>query len=273
MSETPEAAAREKIDRLLNQCGWDVQSHAQMNITACPGVAVREFPLKTGFADYLLYADAKAIGIVEAKPEGHTLTGVEVQSAKYTSALPAGVPRYHLPLPFAYESTGAETQFTNNLDPSPRSREVFAFHRPEELIRLAKLDSQVRANLGKLPVLDAGRLWPVQSMAINTAERALRGIAVGRKNWLFAGSDAGGAHAAVFYTLIESCKAVGAEPFAYLRDIFARIAAYPARRIADLMPVNWAAARRAATVAPPAAVAPLLGGLVLPSGEAAVAQS
>ena len=55
-----------------------------MNIMAGPGVAVPEFPLKTGYADYLLYADGKAIGVVEAKPEGHALTGIEIQSSKYT---------------------------------------------------------------------------------------------------------------------------------------------------------------------------------------------
>ncbi len=61
-----------------------------MNISAGPGVAVREFPLTTGEADYLLYADGKAIGVVEAKPEGHTLTGVETQSGKYLDGLPDG---------------------------------------------------------------------------------------------------------------------------------------------------------------------------------------
>ena len=59
-----------------------------MNISAGLGVAVREFPLKTGFADYLLYGNCKALGAIEAKPEGHTLTGVELQSAKYTTGLP-----------------------------------------------------------------------------------------------------------------------------------------------------------------------------------------
>ena len=99
----------------------------------------------------MLYAGGKAIGVVEAKPVGHALTGVEVQSAKYTSGLPAGLPHYHLPLPFAYESTGAVTQFTNKLDPHPRSREVFTFHRPEELIRLATQDAQLRARLCVMP--------------------------------------------------------------------------------------------------------------------------
>lgn len=92
-----------------------------MNIDAGPGVAVREFPLKTGFADYMLYADGRAVGVVEAKPEHHTLTGVEIQSAKDTTGLPDALPPWHLPLPFGYESTGIETQFTNSLDPIPRA--------------------------------------------------------------------------------------------------------------------------------------------------------
>ena len=66
---SPEEQARGKIDDQLAQCGWIVQKHRDMNISAGPGVAIREFPLKTGFADYLLYADGRAIGVVEAKPE------------------------------------------------------------------------------------------------------------------------------------------------------------------------------------------------------------
>lgn len=65
-------------------CGWLVLDHKAMNIMAGPGVAVREFPLKAGPADYLLYADGKVIGVLEAKPEGHTLKGVEIPSSKYT---------------------------------------------------------------------------------------------------------------------------------------------------------------------------------------------
>lgn len=110
---TPEQKARQQIDRQLEQAGWIVQDYRQMNITAGLGVAVREFLLTTGDADYMLYADAKAIGVVEAKPKGHTLTGVETQSGKYLDGLPAGLPHHRLPLPFAYESTGEVTQFTN----------------------------------------------------------------------------------------------------------------------------------------------------------------
>ncbi len=65
---TPEALAREEIDRQLAACGWIVQDHKAMNIMAGPGVAVREFPLKTGYADYLLYVEGRVIGLVEAKP-------------------------------------------------------------------------------------------------------------------------------------------------------------------------------------------------------------
>ena len=70
MEMTPEQNARQEIDRRLEQCGWLVQNHADMNLSAGPGVVVRNFPLTTGFADYLLYADGKAVGTIEAKPEG-----------------------------------------------------------------------------------------------------------------------------------------------------------------------------------------------------------
>jgi len=71
---TPEQTSRQQIDRQLEKAGWSVQDYRQMNITAGLGVAVREFPRTTGNADYMLYADAKAIGVVEAKPKGRTLT-------------------------------------------------------------------------------------------------------------------------------------------------------------------------------------------------------
>ena len=170
---TPEEQAREVIDRQLEACGWAVQDHKKMNISAALGVAVREFPLKAGFADYLLYADGKAIGVVEAKPEGHTLTGVETQSSRYTFGLPEGVQTWRRPLPFAYESTGAVTRFTNALEPDARSREVFTFHRPEELMRLAGLEAQVRASLRNLPLLDTRGLWRVQAEAIENLEQSL----------------------------------------------------------------------------------------------------
>ena len=170
---TPEQKSRQQIDRQLEQAGWIVQDYRQMNISAGVGVAVREFPLNTGHADYMLYADARAIGVVEAKPRGHTLTGVETQSGKYLDGLPETLPNYRLPLPFAYESTGEVTQFTNSLEPDARSRAVFTFHRPEELIRLVMLDKQVRGLLREMPPLNTGNLWNVQIDTINNLEKSL----------------------------------------------------------------------------------------------------
>ena len=82
--------------------------------------------------------------------------------------------------------------------------------------------------------LDDGRL----EMTNNAAERAIRPLTLGRKNWLFAGSDAGGDRAAVLYTLIETAKLNGRDPEAYLRNVIGRIADHPINRIADLLPWN-----------------------------------
>src|SRR5260370_34613065 len=134
---TPEQRARQTIDALLTAAGWQVQDRAALNLSAAGGVAVREFPLKTGFADYLLFVDRKSIGAVEAKAEGMPLSGIESQSEKYSTGLREIPPAWRKPLPFLYESTGVETFFTNDLDPDPRSRRTFAFHRPETLAECA----------------------------------------------------------------------------------------------------------------------------------------
>ncbi len=75
----------------------------------------------------------------------------------------------------------------------------------------------------------------------NVAERALRGIAVGRKNWLFAGSDRGGKTAAVLTSFTQTCKDHGIDPYAYLRDVLDQIATYPMKKLSDLLPDNWQA--------------------------------
>lgn len=168
----PEAKARQMIDEQLHACGWLVQDYRAMHIAAGRGVAIREFPLKTGFADYMLYVDGKAVGVIEAKPEGHSLTGVETQSGKYLDGLPSLLPHYRLPLPFAFEATGSETRFTNYLEPHARSRRLFAFHRPEELLRLVELAEQVRSHLRDMPPLNTERLWKVQIEAIQNLERS-----------------------------------------------------------------------------------------------------
>jgi len=79
----------------------------------------------------------------------------------------------------------------------------------------------------------------------NGAERSLRGVAVGRKNWLFFGSDKGGRTAAILTSFIATCKRLHIDPFAYLRDVFQRISAHPMNRLDDLLPDNWKAAHNA----------------------------
>lgn len=204
---TPEAKARQTIDALLQQAGWHVCSMDEANIHAARGVALREFPLNAGygFADYLLYIDGKAAGVIEAKKEGSTLTGVEVQSARYAQGLPSALPAWRRPLPFSYESTGIETHFTQSLDPQPRARAVFAFHRPETLAAFLK-DAPVAmvvrpvpveghsvqeprpayqtpaandpatflARLQSLPPLIEDGLWPAQKIAIRNLEASLK---------------------------------------------------------------------------------------------------
>lgn len=146
-----------------------------------------------GAADYLLYADRKALGVVEAKKAGETLTGVEVQTEKYSAGLPAALPAWHRPLPFLYQSTGEETRFTNVLDPDPRSRTVFSFHRPETLIAWAQgkigiagaassvhetqdgysAPSTLQRRLRRLPALVEDGMRPAQIRAIQSLEVSL----------------------------------------------------------------------------------------------------
>lgn len=83
--QSPEAKARENIDRMLTASGWIVQSRDEANVSAGRGVAIREFPLKSGYgeADYLLYVDGVPAGVVEAKKEGETLSGYEMASSHW----------------------------------------------------------------------------------------------------------------------------------------------------------------------------------------------
>ena len=176
-----EAKARVNIDRQLAAAGWLVQNADQANISAGRGVAVREFVLEKGHGrvDYLLFLDGQPAGVIEAKPEGTTLTEVEHQSGKYIDGLPRWMTPPVYPLPFIYESTGAETHFTNGYDPDARSRRVFTFHRPETLAEWSRqiaadpATPTFRARLRTMPPLDNPRLWDVQARAIRNLEKSL----------------------------------------------------------------------------------------------------
>jgi len=152
MPETPEQRARQQIDAQLVACGWVVQDYKQFNPAAGRGIALRETPLKTCPCDYLLLVDRKALGVIEAKKVGSTLSTVADQSAHYASSLPdllaAGATRT---LPFLYESTSVETYFRDSRDPDPRSRRVFAFHRPETLAEWAAEPDTLRYRLAQMP--------------------------------------------------------------------------------------------------------------------------
>jgi type I site-specific restriction endonuclease len=170
----PEARARQKIDQLLAAAGWNVQHFEELNLSAALGVAVREFPLKSGFADYLLFIDRKAVGVIEAKPEGTILRvrGVAEQSEKYLIGLPDTLRCYQKPLPFGYESTGTETFFRDLRDPDYRSRRVFAFHQPQTLREWIEEPDTLRARLRQLPPLNTEGLRDCPIDAIANLERS-----------------------------------------------------------------------------------------------------
>ncbi|MHB8300703.1 MAG: type I restriction endonuclease subunit R, partial [Dermatophilaceae bacterium] len=180
-----EQRARVLIDRQLTDAGWVVQDKKDLNLFAGQGVAVREVIMAKGHgrADYLLYVDQLAVGVIEAKPQGTTLSGVEWQSAMYAEGLPAEVRLKAVTtdgrLPFVFEASGSETHFTNGYDPNPRARRVFAFPQPATLARTlrdATADPERptwRGKVAAMPELDIKMLRPAQVTAIGGIERSL----------------------------------------------------------------------------------------------------
>lgn len=222
MSPTPEEKARQTIDSLLEQAGWIVQNREDANIDAGPGIAVREFSLGHGYgeADYLLFVEGQAAGAIEAKKEGSTLIGFEKQTRKYSGGIPEALPAPIRPLPFCYKSTGAETRFTNLLEPDAVSRPVFAFHSPAQLSRwlqdeLTSPGSAFKARLQSMPPLLEDGLRPAQITAIHNLEGSLR---QGRRRALIQMATGAGKSYTVcnfFYRLI---KFSGAQRVLFLVD-------------------------------------------------------
>jgi type I restriction enzyme R subunit len=174
LNQTPEQLARDKIDADLSQCGWVIQSKNQVNLNAALGVAVREYQTDIGPADYVLFVNKQAVGIIEAKreEEGHRLTVHEEQTEGYATAKLKYV--NNKPLLFGFESTGAVTRFTDFRDPKPRSRPVFSFHRPETFLEWTKQDKSLRSRLQDLPALPETGLRDCQVLAINKLERSFK---------------------------------------------------------------------------------------------------
>jgi type I restriction enzyme R subunit len=185
-ARTPEARARETIDRVLAEAGWIVQDRDELNLAAGTGVAIREFKTDAGFADYLLYVDRSPVGVIEAKKAGVALTGVEAQTRDYASRVPEMIPVPVNPLPFLYESTGVDTRFTNLLDPTPRSRRIFQFHRPKTLAEWLDVAVAIQSGrpgalvaptflgrMGKAPPLNSTGMWPAQIGAVERLEASI----------------------------------------------------------------------------------------------------
>ena len=202
MPLSPEQQARKEIDKALDAGGWLIQDRAELNISAGLGVAVREFKMADGhgFADYMLFVEGKAVGVLEAKPAGYPLTSVELQADKYATGLPDGLNPPVDPLPFLYLSTGVETRFINGLDPDPKTRRISDLphiHRPSTLAEWLRADtlnawvtrlradgglytaaedtrpSSFRARLKTLPPLEQGFLFPNQVEAVVNVEQSL----------------------------------------------------------------------------------------------------
>jgi type I restriction enzyme, R subunit len=182
---TAEQRARVLIDRQLTDAGWSVQNRSELNLFARQGVAVREVIMAAGHgrADYLLYVDQRAVGAIEAKPEGTTLSGVEWQSAMYAEGLPPEVRLKALTtggrLPFVFEASGSETHFTDGFDPAPRARRIFNVPRPETLARIVR-DAETdpnnptwRGKVQHMPALHTEGLRPAQIDAVLGLERSI----------------------------------------------------------------------------------------------------
>jgi type I restriction enzyme R subunit len=136
-----------------------------------------------GRADYLLYVDKKVVGVIEAKPVGTTLTGVQWQSAMYAVGLPEAYrPQAVLKddrLPFVFEASGSETQYTNGFDPAPRARKIFNFPKPETLARIIRESVEHpeaptwRGRIQNMPSYDHYDLRPASKIAVGAIEKSL----------------------------------------------------------------------------------------------------
>lgn len=140
-----------------------------------PEQRAREYQTDIGPADYVLFVDRSAVGVIEAKPDdwGHRITTVEDQSQGYADANLKWLSN-QAPLPFVYESTGVITRFTDGRDPKPRSRELFSFHRPETLAEWAGRSVSRRGRLQTLPPLNHDGLRACQISAIENLEDSFK---------------------------------------------------------------------------------------------------
>ena len=147
----------------------------QLNLGAGLGVAVREYPTDTGPADYVLFVNRNAVGVIEAKKNeaGQNITAAEGQTERYANAN-LKWRKDRTPLRFLFEATGQIIRFTDNADPAPRSREVFYFFKPETLSAwLAQPETLRRRLADHMPVLPERNLRDCQISAVTGLEKSL----------------------------------------------------------------------------------------------------
>jgi type I restriction enzyme R subunit len=181
----PEDQARVLIDEQLTNAGWHVCDRNEIDLFNHQGNAVREVIMDTGHGrcDYLLYVDKQVVGVIEAKPVGTPLAGVQWQSAMYAEGLPASYQDSAVlrdgRLPFVFEASGSETQYTNGFDPNPRARKIFNFPKPETLARILR-DAENnpdaptwRSRVRSMPSYDDYDLRPASKIAVGAIEKSL----------------------------------------------------------------------------------------------------
>ncbi|MGB7990264.1 MAG: DEAD/DEAH box helicase family protein [Candidatus Methylophosphatis roskildensis] len=172
---SPEEKARLSIDEKLIQAGWVIQDTKQINLGAAVGVAVREYPTDTDPADYVLFVNRNAVGVIEAKKDsaGENITVTETQTERYAVAN-LKWRKDNTPLRFLFEATGQIIRFTEKTDPAPRSREIFHFFKPETLAAwLAQPDSSRRRLCEHMPPLPEKDLRDCQVSAVTGLEKSL----------------------------------------------------------------------------------------------------
>ena len=173
-----EAETREAIDEKLEAAGWVIQDKNAMNLTAgdygIHGIAVREMDTDTGPADYMLFLQGMACGIVEAKREGTNLGDVVHQSHRYAVSQTKHIERWADQLPITYEATNHEIRFCDWRDPYARSRYLFHFHRPETILNWLQQEDTFRWRITQLPELDTTGLRKCQIDAIQGIEKSLK---------------------------------------------------------------------------------------------------
>jgi type I restriction enzyme R subunit len=184
-SLNPEEQARVLIDAQLVAAGWVVQNREAIDLVNHVGVAVREVIMEkwAGRADYVLYINRKMVGVIEAKPQGTTLMAVQWQSHRYSKGLTETQSKSAVlvdgELPFIYEASGSETNFTNVYDPEPRARRIFNFQKPETLARIIRESENQkhatwRGRVQDLPDTEGYNLRPASRRAVIAIEKSLK---------------------------------------------------------------------------------------------------